>query len=77
VQRLATSEASRPDANERREIKDLLERLGKDGFAVLRHAPPLLFHNDLSATVPRFYWSADAGYALWLRLYDATSPGRR
>jgi hypothetical protein len=77
VQRLVASTASRPDANERRAIKDLLERLGKDDFAVLRQTPPLLFHNDLSATVHRFYWSADAGYALWLRLYDATSPARR
>ena len=42
-------------------------------FALLRSAPPLVFHNDLSATVPRYYWSVDAGYALWLRLYAAAS----
>jgi hypothetical protein len=77
VQRLVASLTSRPDANERRAIDDLLGRLGKDDFTALRQAPPLLFHNDLSATVPRFYWSADAGYALWLRLYDAASPPRR
>ena len=35
--------------------------------------PPLLYHNDLSATVSRFYWSEDAGYALWLRLYEAVA----
>jgi hypothetical protein len=77
VRRLVASLASRPDANERRAIKDLLGRLGKDDFALLRRTPPFLFHNDLSATVPRFYWSADAGYALWLGLYDAMSPARR
>lgn len=31
--------------------------------------PPLLYHNDLTASVRRFYWSEDVGYALWLRLY--------
>jgi hypothetical protein len=39
--------------------------------------PPLLYHNDLTATVSRYYWSEDVGYALWLRLYDEYShPGR-
>ena len=49
----------------------MLSRLASDDFALLRGAPPLLYHNDLSATVNRFYWSEDAGYALWLRLYEA------
>jgi hypothetical protein len=31
----------------------------------------LLYHNDLTATVPRYYWSEDVGYALWLRLAHA------
>ncbi|HYF65922.1 MAG TPA: hypothetical protein VD886_24040, partial [Herpetosiphonaceae bacterium] len=52
-------------------IRNLLLRLGSDDFAELRRSPPLLYHNDLSATVSRFYWSEDAGYALWLRLYEA------
>ena len=47
---------------------DLLRQLAKDDFALLRSTPPLLYHNDLSATVSRFYWSEDVGYALWLRL---------
>jgi len=47
-------------------------RLGGDDFARLRRSPPLLYHNDLSATVNRFYWSEDVGYALWLRLYQAS-----
>ena len=58
-------------ANARQAIRDLLELLGNDDFALLRQAPPLLYHNDLTASVTRFYWSGDAGYALWLRLYEA------
>jgi hypothetical protein len=49
---------------------NLLARLGKDGFILLRSSPPLLYHNDMSASVRRFYWSEDFGYALWLRLYE-------
>jgi hypothetical protein len=37
----------------------------------------LLYQNDLTASVPRFYWSLDAGYALWLRLYEAVASGTR
>ena len=62
---------SPPDANRRKAIGNLLVRLGSDDFAQLRRSPPLLYHNDLSATVARFYWSEDFGYALWLRLYEA------
>ena len=77
VRRLASSLASPPDANERQAIVNLLARLGNDDFAQLRRSPPLLYHNDLSATVKRFYWSEDFGYALWLRLYEAArvEPG--
>jgi hypothetical protein len=51
------------------EIQAVLRQLAKDDFALLRKSPPLLYHNDLTATVPRYYWSEDVGYALWLRLY--------
>jgi hypothetical protein len=51
------------------EIQAVLRQLAQDDFALLRKTPPLLYHNDLTATVPRYYWSEDAGYALWLRLY--------
>jgi hypothetical protein len=77
VRRLVTTSGSRPDANARRAIRHLLARLGRDDFALLRRTPPLLYHNDLTATVPRFYWSEDAGYALWLRLYEAAKPVAR
>jgi hypothetical protein len=32
-------------------------------------SPPLLYHNDLTASVPRFYSSEEMGHALWLRLH--------
>jgi hypothetical protein len=54
-------------------MQGVLRQLAKDDFALLRKNPPLLFHNDLTATVPRYYWSEDAGYALWLRLADELS----
>ena len=44
-------------------------KLAMDDFSFVRHNPPLLYHNDLTASVRRYYWSEDAGYALWLRLY--------
>ena len=51
-------------------IRALLRELARDDFALIRVNPPLLYHNDLTATVARYYWSEDVGYALWLRLYD-------
>jgi hypothetical protein len=74
---LVQTGASPPGATTRQAIRDLLARLGDDDFALLRQAPPLLYHNDLSANVTRFYWSEDAGYALWLRLYEAAKVPAR
>ena len=71
VRLLVETTASPPNANARRAIRDLLVRIGEDDFAQVRRSPPLLYHNDLSASVRRFYWSEDFGYALWLRLYEA------
>jgi hypothetical protein len=51
------------------EIAALLHQLAAQDFSLLARAPPLLYHNDLSASVRRFYWSEELGYALWLRLY--------
>src|SRR5271166_2423113 len=56
-------------APRRTEVESLLKTLSRDDFALLRQTPPLLYHNDLTASVPRFYWSESLGYALWLRLY--------
>jgi len=72
VRLLVESTASPQDANVRLAIRDLLARLGSDDFALIRRSPPMLYHNDLSATVKRFYWSEDFGYALWVRLYEAS-----
>jgi hypothetical protein len=58
---------SPPDATLMREV---LRELAREDFTVIRMRPPLLYHNDLTATVSRYYWSEDVGYALWLRLYD-------
>jgi hypothetical protein len=71
VRLLVQSTASPQDANVRLAIRNLLERLGSDDFDLIRRSPPMLYHNDLSATVKRYYWSEDFGYALWLRLYEA------
>jgi hypothetical protein len=71
VRRIVEAGASRPDAQGRQAIRDVLSALAADDFALLRQSPPLLYHNDLSATVDRYYWSEDAGYAMWLRLYAA------
>jgi hypothetical protein len=47
----------------------LLRRLAADDFSAVRSNPPLLYHNDQTASTPRFYWSEDFGYALWIRLF--------
>jgi len=52
---------------------ELLRKLAADDFSLIARDPPLLYHNDLTATVRRFYWSEDFGYALWLRLYFETA----
>jgi hypothetical protein len=72
VRRLVETMASPQSANVRQATRNLLARIGSDDFAQLRRSPPLLYHNDLSATVRRYYWSEDFGYALWLQLYEAT-----
>ena len=76
---LVQAKASPRDAHAQQAIRNLLTRLGNDDFAQLHRSPPMLYHNDLSATVKRFYWSEDFGYALWLRLYEAAGnqPGER
>jgi len=63
--RALTPEGPPPDAAE---LQAVLRQLAKEDFALLRKNPPLLYHNDLTATTPRYYWSEDVGYALWLRL---------
>jgi len=64
----------RMDSGEARDVTysetdALLHKLAADNFSLLARVPPLLYHNDLTAHVSRFYWSGEFGYALWLRLY--------
>jgi hypothetical protein len=75
ARRLVEATASPQDAEARSAIRSLLAQLGDEDFARIRRAPPLLYHNDLHATVRRYYWSEDVGYALWLRLYEAAGIG--
>jgi hypothetical protein len=79
IRLLVETGASPPGLQARDAIRNLLARIGSEDFALLRRSPPLLYHNDLSASVKRFYWSEDFGYALWLRLYEAAgvNTGRR
>jgi hypothetical protein len=51
------------------DVERLLRQIAGNDFSIVRRNPPLLYHNDLTASVSRYYWSEDAGYALWLRLY--------
>jgi hypothetical protein len=58
-----------PDKPPAADVVELLGRLARDDFSYVRQSPPLLYHNDPSSPVPRYYWSEEFGYALWLRLY--------
>lgn len=74
-QLVETSVSTPADSNRQQAIRDLLVQLGNNNFAQLRSSPPLLYHNDLSASVSRYYWSEDFGYALWLMLYETVGVG--
>jgi len=55
---------------------ELLRKLAADEFSLIARTPPLLYHNDLTASVRRFYWSEELGYAIWLRLYFENERAR-
>jgi hypothetical protein len=76
AQLLARMERARATPEEYSRAADLLGELASNGFSLVKSAPPLLYHNDFTATVKRFYWSEDVGYALWLRLYFGTERAR-
>jgi hypothetical protein len=76
--RLLVQAAESPsDQSTRQAIRNLLVQIANNDFAQLRQTPPLIYHNDLSAHVSRFYWSDDFGYALWLRLYEAADAATK
>jgi hypothetical protein len=64
------------DAGRSQAVTLLLSKLAEDDFASLTRDPPLIYHNDLSASVSRYYWSQSLGYALWLRLYYENERAR-
>lgn len=59
------------------EAVSLLDLLAQTDFAAIEKDPPLIYHNDLTATVSRYYWSREVGLALWLRLHLAVEAARR
>jgi hypothetical protein len=73
LQRIQGAAGSVPSSPE---VVELLRNLSQNEFSSLRSSPPLLYHNDLTGSVRRFYWSEDVGYALWLRLYFENSRHR-
>jgi hypothetical protein len=70
IHRMNNSAPQNPEV--RAEATRLLRELASSDFAALASNPPLLYHNDMTATVRRYYWSQEVGYALWLRLYYGT-----
>ena len=54
-------------------VVDALRREVDVGLRAFATTPPLLYHNDLSATPPHYHWSPEVGHALWLRLYVEAS----
>jgi hypothetical protein len=80
AQLLGRIERAQATPEDHAKAAELLRELATDEFARVKSTPPLLYHNDLSARVKRFYWSEDVGYALWLRLYfesEHATPGPR
>jgi hypothetical protein len=51
------------------DVLDALTLIAADNFARVNRTPMLIYHNDLTSTVARFYWSKDLTLALWMRLY--------
>lgn len=76
VRMLTREDTGLADGARRTQVLQLLRDLSEDGFSAVRQNPPMLYHNDLSASVSRLYWSEDVGYAIWLRLYLNTVGGQ-
>ena len=76
IEQIHRTEASR-DRSQLQANEELLRQLADDRFRRVWQAPVLYFHNDLTATVRRYYWSPELGLALWLRLYAATEAARQ
>jgi hypothetical protein len=76
IERIHLTEA-RPDRNRIKDNDKFLRTIAAKGFERVWESPLLYFHNDLTATVSRYYWSPELGLALWLRLFAANEQARR
>ncbi len=76
IQLLHRMESERDAHGAYSETVERLRKLAANDFSLLSSAPPLLYHNDFTATVRRFYWSEELGYALWLRVFFENERAR-
>jgi hypothetical protein len=77
LQRLQRTDSTQGRETAYSETAEFLRKLADDDFSLLARDPPFLYHNDLTATVRRFYWSEELGYAIWLRLYFENKGARQ
>jgi hypothetical protein len=77
LQRLQRTDSTQGRETAYSETAAFLRKLADDDFSLLARDPPFLYHNDLTATVRRFYWSEELGYAIWLRLYFENKGARQ
>ena len=52
----------------RTKAQEVLHKVAKEKFKFVKTHPIAMFHNDLTAKKPAYFWSYDIPYALWLRL---------
>ena len=53
--------------------RQMLNDLARNDFEMIRKTPLLIYHSDLTAQKPRYYWSTEMAAALWIRLYIESS----
>ncbi|NOR87090.1 MAG: hypothetical protein GQ527_05725 [Bacteroidales bacterium] len=53
----------------RNKAQKILLEVANNDFEYIKITPLLMYHNDLTAKNPAYFWSYDIPYALWLRLY--------
>ena len=53
--------------------RQMLADLARNDFEMFRKTPLLMYHSDLTAQKPRYYWSTEMSAALWIRLYMEAS----
>ena len=53
---------------QQKRAREFLRQLAADDFAASESNPLLLYHNDPTSPIPRYYWSRELALTLWLRL---------